>query len=71
MNVFKKLDVKQEETIYFSGLTEKYDDLSSNFSIYVRNLKFSEPAGSFTFSYVFNETALHQYLNLFSVVNCE
>jgi hypothetical protein len=31
--VFRKLDMKQEETLYFSGLTEKYDDLSSNFAI--------------------------------------
>lgn len=71
MNVFKKLVLKQDETIHFSGLTEKYDDLSSNFSIYVRNLKFSEPTGNFTFSYVFNEMDLHRFLNLFSVVNCE
>jgi hypothetical protein len=71
LNVFKKLDIKQEETIYFSGMTEKYDDLSSNFSIYVRNLKFAELAGNFTFSYVFNETDLHKYINLFNVVNCE
>jgi hypothetical protein len=71
LNVFKKLDVKQEETIYFSGLTEKYDDLSSNISIYIRNLKFSEPKGKFTFSYVFDDTDLHHFLNLFSVVNCE
>ena len=71
LGVFKKLDIKQEETIFFSGLTEKYDDLSSNFSIYVRNLKFSEPTGNFTFSYVFNDSDLHRYLNLFSVVNCE
>ena len=71
LNVFKNLDIKQEETIYFSGLTEKYDDLSSNFSIYVRNLKFAEPSGNFTFSYVFNDTDLHRFLNLFSVVNCE
>jgi len=71
LNVFKKLDIKQEGTLYFSGLTEKYDDLSSNFSIYVRNIKFSEPSGSFTFSYVFNDVELHRFLNLFSVVNCE
>jgi hypothetical protein len=71
LNVFKNLDIKQEETIYFSGLTEKYDDLSSNFSIYVRNLKFSEPSGNFTFSYVFNDLDLHRFLNLFTVVNCE
>lgn len=71
LNVFKNLDIKQEETIWLSGMTEKYDDLSSNLSIYVRNLKFPEPHGNFTFSYVFNETGLHRYLNLFNSVNCE
>jgi hypothetical protein len=71
LNVFKKLGIKQEETLHLSGLSEKYDDLSSNLSIYIRNIKFSEPAGNFTFSYVFNDTALHRFLNLFSAVNCE
>jgi hypothetical protein len=71
LNVFKNLDIKQEETIYFSGMTEKYDDLSSNFSIYVRSIKFAEPSGNFTFSYVFNDSELHRFLNLYSVVNCE
>jgi hypothetical protein len=71
LNVFKKLDIKQEETIYLSGLTEKYDDLSSTFSLYIRQIKFAEPYGNFTFSYVFNDTELHRFLNLFSVVNCE
>ena len=71
LNVFKKLDLNQEETIIFSGLTEKYDDLSSNFSIYVRNIKFAEPTGNFTFSYVFNDADLHHYLNLFNASNCE
>jgi hypothetical protein len=70
LNVFRNLDIKQEETIWLSGLTEKYDDLSSNLSIYIRNLKFAEPSGNLTFSYVFNETDLHRYLNLFSVSNC-
>jgi hypothetical protein len=71
LHVFKNQCINQEETIYFSGLTEKYDDLSSNISLYVRNIKFAEPSGNFTFSYVFNDTDLHRYLNLFSVVNCE
>ena len=71
LNVFKKLDLNQEETIFFSGLTEKYDDLSSNFSIYVRNIRFAEPAGNFTFSYVFNDAELHHFLNLFTAINCE
>ena len=71
LNVFRNLGIKQEETIHLSGLTEKYDDLSSNFSLYIRNLKFAEPTGNFTFSYVFNDTTLHRFISLFSVVNCE
>jgi hypothetical protein len=71
LNTFKNLDIKQEETIHLSGQTEKYDDLTSAFAIYVRSLKFSEPSGNFTFSYVFNDTILHRFLNLFTAVNCE
>jgi hypothetical protein len=71
LNTFKNLDIKQEETVHLSGHTEKYDDLSSAFSIYIRTLKYSEPAGSFTFSYVFNDIIVHRFLNLFTAVNCE
>jgi hypothetical protein len=71
LNTFKNLEIKQEETIHLSGQTEKYDDLSSAFSVYVRNLKFNEPSGNFNFSYVFNENVLHKFLNLFTAVNCE
>ncbi len=71
LNTFQNLEIKQEETIWLSGHTEKYDDLTSAFAMYIRNLKFSEPSGNFTFSYVFNENVLHLYLNLFTVVNCE
>ncbi len=71
LNVFRNLAIPQEETIHLSGLTEKYDDLSSNLSMYIRNVKFSEPAGNFTFSYVFNDTDLHRFLNLFTAINCE
>jgi hypothetical protein len=70
MNVFNNLGIKQEETIHFSGMTEKYDDLSSGFSLYIRNIKYTEPAGNFTFSYVFNDTELHRFINLFNVANC-
>lgn len=71
INVFKKLNINQEETVHLSGLTEKYDDLSSNLSIYIRKTVFSEPSGNFTFSYVFNEANLHRYINLFNIINCE
>lgn len=71
LNAFRTMDIKQEETIFFSGLTEKYDNLSSSFSLYIRNIRFSEPSGNFTFSYVFNDTELHRFINLFNVANCE
>jgi hypothetical protein len=71
LNAFRNLDIKQEETLYFSGLTEQYDDLSSSFSLYIRNIKFAEPSGNFTFSYVFNDMELHRFLNLFTALNCE
>ena len=71
LNVFKNLNINQEATIYFSGLTKKHDKLTSDFSMYIRNIKFAEPSGNFNFSYVFNEMDLHRFLNLFTVVNCE
>ncbi len=70
LNTFKGLNIKQEETIYLSGQTARYDDLFSSLALYIRYVKFAEPSGSFTFSYVFNETGLHRYINLISVINC-
>jgi hypothetical protein len=71
LNVFKSTGIGHDEAIHFSGQTEKYDDLYSNFALYIRNLKFTDPSGNFTFSYVFNEIELHRYINLFSATNCE
>jgi hypothetical protein len=70
LNIFKGMNFKQEETIYLSGQTERYDDLYSNLALYIRNVKFAEPSGNFTFSYVFNEMGLHRFINIISVVSC-
>jgi hypothetical protein len=70
LNVFKSMDIKQEETVYLSGQAERYDDLYSNLVMYIRNVKFAEPSGNFTFSYVFNDASLHKSINLISAVNC-
>jgi hypothetical protein len=70
LNVYKSMDIKQEETVRLSGVTERYDDLYSNLVLYIRNVKFAEPSGNFTFSYVFNDSGLHRYINLISIVNC-
>lgn len=71
LNAFRNLGIGQEETIYLSGQTERYDDLYSNLSLYIRNVRFADPTGTFTFSYVFNDTGLHRYINLLSLINCE
>jgi hypothetical protein len=71
LNAFKNMGIGQEETIFMSGQTERYDDLYSNLSLYIRNVSFADPVGTFTFSYVFNDTDLHKYINLLSVTHCE
>jgi len=71
LNVFRKMNISQEESISFSGRTGIYDDITSGFSAYVRNISFCEPYGNYSFSYVFNETGLQRYLNLFSALSCE
>jgi hypothetical protein len=70
LNVFKKLNINQEETIHLSGMIEKFDDLHSSLSMYVRTIKFAEPKGNFIYSYVLNDMELHRYLNLFNALNC-
>jgi hypothetical protein len=70
LNVFKSMNIRQEETIVLSGHTEMYDDLYSGLAMYIRGVKFAEPAGNFTFSYVFNDTPLHRYINLFTAISC-
>lgn len=71
LNVCKSIGISNDEPLHFSGQTVQYDDIWSGFAIYIRNLKFTEPAGNFTFSYVFNDLGLHRFINLFSVTSCE
>jgi len=71
LNVYKSMGINHDETLHFSGETGKFDDIWSGFAMYIRHLKFTDPAGSFTFSYVFNEIGLHRFINLFSATSCE
>lgn len=69
--VLRRMNLRQEETINFSGITRNSEEMVSDFSSYIRDIRFAEPSGNFTFSYIFNETELHKFLNLFSITNCE
>jgi len=69
--VLSRMNIRQEETIYFSGRTLKKKEILSSFSNYLSAIRFAVPEGNYTFSYVFNETELHKFLTIFSAVNCE
>lgn len=68
--VLKRMNISQEETLNFSGMTNDSKEIFSGFSDFIKTIRFAEPTGNFTFSYVFNETDLHRFLNLFSITNC-
>ena len=69
--VLKRLNIRQEETINFSGNAMKQEEILHGFSNYLNAIKFAIPTGNYTFSYVFSETELQKFLILFSAVNCE
>jgi len=70
LNVFRNMNIKQEETIILSGQTDRFDDLSSNLAMFIRNVRYASLLGNSTFSYVFNDIPFHRYINLFSAANC-
>jgi hypothetical protein len=68
--VLKRMNISQEEAIYFSGHSVNPREIASCFADYLKTIRFSVPSGNFTFSYVFNNTDLYRYLNLFTATNC-
>jgi hypothetical protein len=71
LSVFRILNLRHDETLYLSGLTKPGDDISLLLSGYLKNVKYSVASNKCSFSYVFNESGLHRYLNLFSSLTCE
>lgn len=69
--VIKRLNIGQDEVIHFSGKTDRHERMAHDFSRYARNIRYAEPAGNFTFSYVFTEKLRNKFYNLFMVLNCE
>jgi hypothetical protein len=69
--VLKKMNVRQDETVYLSGKTQEKEALLIGFSQYLTDVRFALPQGNYTFSYVLSEAELHRFLLLFSAVNCE
>ena len=70
MNTFNRFEVNNDQKVFLSGNIFKFDDLYNNLLRYIKTLKFAEPEGDFSMSYIFDELGTHQYCNLFNIVNC-
>lgn len=68
INVFRQTGIKKEDTLYISGMAERYSDLAPGFLEYVKSIRYAEPHSFCTFSYVFSEADLSRFLNLFTIV---
>ncbi len=71
LNVIRFSGAGEIQSVHLSGSTERFDELTSLLTLYIKSIRFAAPAGNFSFSYVFNDTELHRYLSLFTAVNCE
>ncbi|MCX6262876.1 MAG: DUF3822 family protein [Bacteroidia bacterium] len=69
--VLKRMNVSQDNAVYFSGRLIKQEEVLHAFSNYLRNIRFPVPEGKYTFSYVFNEKELNKFLILFTTASCE
>jgi len=70
MNSFNRFEINNDHKVYLSGMISRFDDLYNNLLRYIKTLKFANPEGDFSMSYIFDEMATHQYCNLFNIVNC-
>lgn len=70
LNSFNRFNIPPEEPVHLSGDILKYDELYNNILRYSTTLRFAQPGGDFSLSYIFDEMATHRYCNLFNIVNC-
>ncbi len=70
-NVLNSLSVKNSESIYLSGVIEPYGELHLSLLEFTHAIHFTSPHVRYGFSYVFNDSHLHRYLNIFTASSCE
>jgi hypothetical protein len=70
--VLEQLNLNPEETeLILSGFIEKSSSLFEMVYKYVRNIRFRELSGNFSYSYVFDEIPSHYFTNLINSGLCE
>ncbi len=70
LNIVKSRGMKQDLIAIISGQVTRRDNLISEMSAYLKNIRFAEPKGNYAFSYVMNEADLFRFINIISAVSC-
>jgi hypothetical protein len=70
LNIVKSHGMKPELITVFSGQITRKDNLISEISSYLKNIRYAEPKGNYVFSYVMNEIDLFRFINIISAVTC-
>jgi len=70
-NVLNTAGIKNNESIYISGVVRPYAELHLSLLEFTHAVHFASPLVKYGFSYVFNDSHLHRYLNLFTASSCE
>jgi hypothetical protein len=68
--VVRKSEMPAGFTLMVSGATVRFDEIWSELSGYVSNIRYSQPTGGMLFSHVFGDEVRHRHLTLFTLVNC-
>jgi hypothetical protein len=69
--VLKRMNIRNDEAIFFSGRITVQNNLLNSFSGFLNNIRMALPSENYTYTYVLNDTELSRFLNIFNAVNCE
>ncbi len=70
LNIVKTQGLKQDLITILSGHVKRRDNLFTEMSAYIKNIKYAEPGSSSVFSYVMNEVDLFSLINILSSASC-
>lgn len=67
----RQLGLQEGWTLTVSGASVMFDEVWSELSLHVSNIKYATPATRTLFSHVFGQELKHRHLNIFNLSSCE
>ncbi|MBP5589941.1 MAG: DUF3822 family protein [Bacteroidales bacterium] len=64
LNVLNSLGINGENVLHCSGKINEFDEIYDSLSQYISSIKFVEPIGDFSYSYVFEQMNKYSYINI-------